>query len=179
MRLLVRNRIREAALLHRASRRVPWLIRLIALGQVAKGLLFLVMALITAQVAKAPDLGAMVEQAIRWFHFDPDGDRAQRLLTWTMGVSHHQLKVFAAGMFSYAAIFLIEGIGLWFDRPWAEWLVVLATGVLVPWEIEHLITKPTVGVALMLIINLAVVLFLIRRIAARRRAAVPVTVRSE
>lgn len=32
----------------------------------------------------------------------------------------------------YAAVLLTEGIGVWFEKCWAEWLMVIATGSLIP-----------------------------------------------
>lgn len=36
---------------------------------------------------------------------------------------------------AYAALFLVEGIGLWRRKLWAEWFTVIATGSLIPIEL--------------------------------------------
>ena len=77
------------------------------------------------------------------------------------------LVLIAGGMMAYAAIYLIEGLGLWFDRPWAEWLTVIATALFIPLELEHLIHKPSFGIAITLVLNLAVVGYLAWRIRNR------------
>ena len=43
---------------------------------------------------------------------------------------------------AYTAVVLAEGTGLWLRRAWAEWLTVLATGSLIPFELWELITRP-------------------------------------
>ena len=35
----------------------------------------------------------------------------------------------------YAELFLTEGIGLWLEQRWAEWLTVIITSALIPIEI--------------------------------------------
>jgi len=60
----------------------------------------------------------------------------------------------------YAAVFGIEGWGLWRGRRWAEWLTVIVTASLIPfelWEIHHRFTWLKL---LALMINIAVVWYL-------------------
>jgi uncharacterized membrane protein (DUF2068 family) len=163
------RRWREARLLHRASNRVPFLVRLIAVGETLKGLLFLIAGLLTARIAHAPDLHELVASLLKHLHFDPDGGRAHRILAWSMGLSHERLELIAVGLFIYAAIYIIVGIGLWFDRLWAEWLVVLGTLIFIPFEIEHLFTKYSWVVAVVLLINIGITVFLANRIWQRRK----------
>jgi uncharacterized membrane protein (DUF2068 family) len=68
----------------------------------------------------------------------------------------------------YAAVFLIEGWGLWREKRWAEYLTVIVTASLVPlevWEIFHRFTWLKV---LALVVNLAIVLYLIRLLRRTR-----------
>jgi uncharacterized membrane protein (DUF2068 family) len=62
----------------------------------------------------------------------------------------------------YAAVFLIEGWGLWREKRWAEYLTVIVTASLIPlevWEIFHHLTWVKV---LALPVNVAIVLYLIQ-----------------
>lgn len=66
---------------------------------------------------------------------------------------------------AYVALVLAEGIGLWFRRAWAEWLTVLATGAFIPFEIWRMVLhrrEHLVLVASVLLINVAVVVYLVR-----------------
>jgi hypothetical protein len=38
---------------------------------------------------------------------------------------------------------IVEGVGLWLRKRWAEWLTVIATSLLVPFEIYELIHRPS------------------------------------
>ena len=57
-------------------------------------------------------------------------------------------------------MFSVEGIGLWLQRRWAEWLTVVITASLIPLELWELIHKPTVGASLVLIANCLIVGYL-------------------
>ena len=47
------------------------------------------------------------------------------------------------GTFLYAALFAVEGVGLWLGKRWAEWLTVVTTSLLIPIEIYEIVHKPT------------------------------------
>jgi len=60
----------------------------------------------------------------------------------------------------YAAVFAVEGWGLWRGRRWAEWLTVIVTASLIPfetWELHHRFTWLKLSA---LIVNIAVVWYL-------------------
>jgi uncharacterized membrane protein (DUF2068 family) len=81
----------------------------------------------------------------------------------------HQL---AAATFGYAALFLVEGVGLILRKHWAEWMTVIVTGSFVPFEVYSLLRRPGPGKVVALALNVAIVVYLARRIAvdrARRR----------
>lgn len=62
----------------------------------------------------------------------------------------------------YSALRLIEAVGLWFAKPWAEWLAILSGSLYVPVEMYKLIQHPTwIRVAITLG-NLLLVFYLIR-----------------
>ena len=61
----------------------------------------------------------------------------------------------------YAAVFAVEGGGLWMEKRWAEWLTVATTASLMfpeSWELFH---RPTVGKLLILLGNAAIVAYLV------------------
>ncbi len=74
------------------------------------------------------------------------------------------LRVFGAGAFLYAALFLTEGIGLWRQKQWAEYLTVAATASFIPFEIYEITQQRTVPRIGALVINVLVVIYLIYRI---------------
>lgn len=84
-----------------------------------------------------------------------------RLLVY-LGFFNHQTTL-ALVIIVYAAIEGAEGVGLALRRRWAEYLIVFATGFLIPyeiWEVAHRVTFLRVGG---LVLNVAVVVYLAYR----------------
>jgi uncharacterized membrane protein (DUF2068 family) len=84
-----------------------------------------------------------------------------RLLMTITGFSHTTLL--AIGAFGYALLEGTEGVGLAMRRRWAEYLTVLATGALIPFEAYEVIDKLTLFRVAALLLNLAVVGYLAYR----------------
>jgi uncharacterized membrane protein (DUF2068 family) len=70
----------------------------------------------------------------------------------------------------YAALALLEGLGLWWHRRWAEWLTVIASALLIPFEVAQLLGHPahnTGWVLTVLVINVMIVVYLGVRLRRR------------
>lgn len=89
---------------------------------------------------------------------------AQHLLDSLTGLGPHRIKAVGIGVFAYAALFLVEGIGLLRRKRWAEWITVLTTAMLVPVEVWELTRHVSLAKVAALLINLLVVWYLVRRI---------------
>ena len=94
------------------------------------------------------------------------GDPHSRYLIWLLEkvskVDEHRLRELSAGTFTYSGVFLCEGIGLAYGKRWAEWLTVIATASLIPfeaWEVVQRVTPLRVGA---LVVNIAIVVYLWR-----------------
>jgi uncharacterized membrane protein (DUF2068 family) len=72
------------------------------------------------------------------------------------------------------SVSLVEGWALLHGRWWGPWLVVVATGALLPYELYALVRHPHVGRALLFVVNLAIVVYLARN--ALREHARPKTI---
>ena len=62
----------------------------------------------------------------------------------------------------YACVFIIEGWGLWNGKRWAEWLTVIATASLIPFEAYEVWDRVTVLRVGALVVNIAIVIYLWR-----------------
>ena len=71
------------------------------------------------------------------------------------------------GTFFYAGLEGLEGIGLLLRRRWAEYLTVVATGLLLPLEFYEIARKPTGLRVAVLLANLAVLAYLIVKLIQR------------
>ena len=82
------------------------------------------------------------------------------LLRHALTLSTHTLTLLAAGAVAYAVIELVEAVGLWTARRWGEYFAMIATSVGLPLEIYDLTRKVTVTTIVLLLINLALVVYL-------------------
>jgi uncharacterized membrane protein (DUF2068 family) len=81
-----------------------------------------------------------------------------RVLITIGGFNHVTLLALSA--IAYAALEATEGVGLALRRRWAEYLTVIATGILIPYEAYEVIRHPTLFKVGALALNLAVVGYL-------------------
>ena len=79
-----------------------------------------------------------------------------------VGAFNH-ISLIGVSAMLYAALEATEGIGLAMRRRWAEYLTVIATGILIPYEAYEVITHPTLFKVGALLLNLAVVGYLAYR----------------
>ena len=86
----------------------------------------------------------------------------ERALT-VLGASHTKITLVALASILYGVLFGIEGIGLWLEKRWAEWLTIIATGSLIPFELYELSRKLTWVRAGALVVNVVAVGYLVWR----------------
>lgn len=86
--------------------------------------------------------------------------RAARIIVLT-GTSGH-VKIAAAVAIGDSALSALEGLALRMGRWWAPWLVVFATGALIPVEIWEILRRPRPVRGAILAINLAILIYLLR-----------------
>lgn len=55
----------------------------------------------------------------------------------------------------------LEGTLLLLGKPWGEWLVVIGLSLFLPFEVYEVIHKPGVGKAIVLLLNAAIVVYLV------------------
>jgi uncharacterized membrane protein (DUF2068 family) len=144
-------------------------LRLIALLKFGKALLLIATSYGVHQLLNT----ALVERLYTWSAALSD-DRFERkllmrALTWVEGLGAKKIQIFLAVTIAYTAVVLTEGIGLWLRRAWAEWLTVIATGSLIPFELWELITRPPerrLAIGVTLALNLLIVWYLARLLRA-------------
>ena len=149
----------EPAILQ-GARRVRYL-KLIALFKIAKGLLLLVLGVSLL----------FLNARTRWMDALSNWTADEILLEHSKAVAYllHKLQALLAGLRAtgllalfYAAVLFTEGIGVYLQKRWAEWLMIIATGSLIPIEVRHLWHRPGLVGALILLVNCFIVWFLYR-----------------
>jgi uncharacterized membrane protein (DUF2068 family) len=95
----------------------------------------------------------------------------QRALARLLSLDVRVLHELGVASLVYAAIFLVEGIGLLAKRTWAEWLTVGVTASFIPLEIFELGRHATPAKLAAVVVNVAIVAYLARRrLDARKHA---------
>lgn len=139
------------------------LIRLIALFKLLKASILIVTGVGILKLMHN-DVATTLDHWVAMLGLDPGNRFVDHALRNAANLPPNRIKDLGLGSFVYAALFLTEGIGLWMLKRWAEWFTVVITASLVPlevWEIHH---HPTIVKILVLVINIAVVGYLLYRI---------------
>ncbi len=135
-------------------------LRLIAAFKLLKGLALVVLG-IGALKLLHKDVAAVIEHWISIFRVDPHNHFMDLLLAKLSILDDRRLKEFSVGTFAYSAIFFTEGIGLALEKRWAEYFTIITTSSLLPLEVYELAKRVSMGRGIALLINLAVVVYLI------------------
>jgi uncharacterized membrane protein (DUF2068 family) len=96
-----------------------------------------------------------------------------RGLSWFSGLSETRVHALRLLTLTYAAVFAVEGVGLWMQRRWAEWLTVVITASLIPLEFWELIQRPSLGAAGVIVANMLIVGYLYWHVSTRQQPAPP------
>ena len=70
-----------------------------------------------------------------------------------------------------AVVLCTVGVGVYFQKHWAELLLILATATLIPFEVRHAIFHPGAVVIIILAVNCFIVWYLYRVLQRERREA--------
>ena len=139
------------------------LLRTIALFKFIKAAL-LIAAGIGALRLVHKDIFAYAAYLVGKYHLNPGNRFVAEGLARLTDVTPRRLHELGAIAFFYSALFLTEGIGLWSLKRWGEWVTVLITGSLLPFEIYELAHRLTVPRAAILALNAAILWYLVVRL---------------
>jgi len=109
---------------------------------------------------------------VTWVQARPAGLEHQavsQLLQWFSGLSEAKIHALRIGTFAYATVFAVEGIGLWMQKRWAEWLTTIVTASLIPLELWEFAIRPNLGKAAVVLANAAIVAYLVWHVRSKRR----------
>jgi len=143
-------------------------LRTIALYKIVKVVLLLAVAYGELRLRDA----SLAAKLLSWAQARPYGLEHRivtQLLEWFSGLSVPRINALRIVTLAYAAVFAVEGVGLWMQKRWAEWLTTIITASLIPLEAWELIFRPTIGKALIIITNIAVVAYLVWHVRTRKK----------
>ena len=135
-------------------------LRTVAAFEAAKGVLVLAAGCGLLSLAHR---GAqnVAEEIVRRFHLNLARDHPRILMDAAAHLDNSHLRLLAAAALLYSAMRFIEAYGLWRLRSWAEWFAIISGGVYLPLEVYELARHPTAVKACVLLVNAALVAYLI------------------
>ena len=87
-----------------------------------------------------------------------------RALVTITSYSPRHLQTLGVIALFYAMLYMIEGIGLWHQSRWAEYLTIAATSLFIPIEVYEIVRHTTAPKIIALIVNIGAVIYLVYRL---------------
>jgi uncharacterized membrane protein (DUF2068 family) len=158
------------SLLHVSAKRRQhnkWLV-LIAAYKLLQALLFVSIGL-GAHHLLHKDVGDQFLAFALHFHFNPESRFIDFVLDKASLLHDPLLRRIGLVAFSYAGLSLVEGIGLYLEKAWAEYLTLAITVSFLPWEVFEIFRRLTLIRVSLLGANLLVFFYLLQLVADRAR----------
>ena len=143
-------------------------ILLIAIFKLFKAALLLVVAIGALSLLHKNVADAMMN-LLDALHVDHDNNFIHGLVMKLGLFNDRKLAAISAGSFFYTALLTTEGVGLLLKKHWAEYLTIIATALFIPLELYEIVKRLSVGKIIVLIINIAMVVYLIYRVQYDRK----------
>jgi len=152
----------------RKSRRHNKLLVLIAAYKLLQAALFVIIG-VGALHLMHKDIGDVLSQVAAALRFNPESRFVNFVLDEASLINDPILRRIGAVAFSYAGISLAEGIGLYLEKAWGEYLTLGITASFLPWEVFEVFRRLTWIRVSLLFVNLLVFLYLLKVVAGRKR----------
>ena len=142
-------------------------LKVIAVGKLIK-VIALVSVGIAALTAAHGNPPALLVDAANAAGVDPNSRHMHAALEKIAGIDAKKLDEIGFGSFVYAALFAVEGIGLWMQKRWAEYLTIVITASFIPLELYEIVKHFSPVKVGTLILNVAVLVYLLARVLTQR-----------
>ena len=110
------------------------------------------------------DLAEFAMQLVEFFGLNQQSRLAEDIVHHVTRLNPNRIHFISTVLLIYTVIYVTEGMGLFFEQRWAEWLTVVQTALLIPWEIVEIFRHHTWVRAVVLLLNVGVVIYLLWRI---------------
>jgi uncharacterized membrane protein (DUF2068 family) len=142
-------------------------IKVIIAERFIKGTALFVGGIVLLVVRSGSSLDTLVTKVQEQLIFNPHGGSLwgrviDGLIVKFGSLSDAKQAAIAIGAMLYGILEGVEGFGLMRRKRWAEYLVLVATVVFLPLEVDELIRRATIFKAGVLIFNVAIVVYLVR-----------------
>lgn len=148
---------------NQTRRERTWTIHIIAAEKVVKGGLLVAVAFKLLSLVDH-DVNAWAADFVSRHGIDAGNRYVHSILERLAGVDNKQLITLSVVALLYSGLLFTEGLGLWFQKRWAEYLTAISTALLIPLEIYEIYERFTWVRIAVLIINLFIVWYLATRL---------------
>ena len=135
-------------------------LHVVAIFEGVKGLLVLLVGFEILSLLHK-DIHEAAMKLVVHFHLNPASHYPRIFLDLSERINDSKLWSMAIAAAMYSVVRMIEAVGLWLRKSWAEWFAVLTGGMYIPieiFEVARSVTWPRVTV---LIVNVGVVSYLL------------------
>ena len=156
-------------LLRGKTLRAAFILRALAIERWARGLLLTLLGIavfvlkstqVTVQQLFDKDLTAL-KPFFDQIHFRVSDSSTINSIEKVLDAKSSTLNLIGSGLLVYAALQIVEGIGLWSLKRWGEYVAVVGTTAFVPLEVYEVVDNATWLKVVLLAINLAAVIYLL------------------
>ena len=144
-----------------------WLV-LIALYKLLQALLFVAIGVGALRLLHK-DIGDIFADLADRLRFNPEARIVHYMLEKASLINDPILRRIGVAALCYAAISLVESIGLYREKAWGEILTLVITASFLPWELFELLRRQTGFRFGLLTINITVVIYLLKLVNEQRR----------
>jgi uncharacterized membrane protein (DUF2068 family) len=115
------------------------------------------------------DIGDVLSQVAAALRFNPESRFVNFVLERAEIIDDPLLRRIGVVAFSYAVLNLGEGIGLYLEKLWGEYLTLIITASFLPWEVFEVFRRVTWVRVSLLTVNTLVLLYLLKLVVEHRK----------
>jgi uncharacterized membrane protein (DUF2068 family) len=145
-----------------------WTMHLLAIVKFLKGVLLFAVAIKLLTLINR-DLAEWAMDFVNRHGINAENKYIHAMLEKIGGVDRNQMMMMSGGAFFYSGLQLTEGIGLWLEKRWAEFLTAIATSLLLPVEIYEMFAKFTWVRLVIFVVNIFIVWYLVTRLKDEKK----------
>src|SRR5580692_8448527 len=116
-------------------------VRTVATWEFAKGIV-VVLAGLGVFSMRHKDIWGVAESFLKFFNVNPLHHYVGVFIDLVYRVSDVRLWKIAVVASIYVILRFVEAYGLWYIRPWAEWLAIASGSIYIPFEVADLLRRP-------------------------------------
>jgi uncharacterized membrane protein (DUF2068 family) len=147
-------------------------VRTVASFEFTKGIVVLLAGLGVFSM-RHKDIWGVAESFLEFVHANPHHHFVGIFIDLVYRISDIRVWKIVLLASLYVILRFVEAYGLWYIRPWAEWLAIASGSIYIPFEVADLMRRPDLIRLLIIVINVAIVLYMLmlRLEAAKKRHA--------